>query len=269
MGALASTSTSQHIFIDAVSNVDESKYPQWIARQIGSATWDWSNQFRVLDAKSAVDVFDRHGFAIFKTDLAMASLDALHQQCLDTDQHFWSTRGPGRFSINAVGNAELSGFKELIASCNLNTFLTHIICYGLRQPPCDGAWSPGVRGGDVVQPHTLWNQEMHSDAWYYKLNHMQYGFYIAVSVACCDILADNAPIRAIPWSICNHYRDFPVDLSLEAPTGSTSLLLHKGEVIIRDVRACHAGSANFTDETRMLPGFQVNGPQAPPRRWTF
>jgi len=151
---------------------------------------------------------------------------------------------------------DLEGYQCIMASQVLNSTLDSLHMRGCQSRD----WAYGVAGGDVVAAHTTSYQDLHSDQWSYPVNMMFWGYSLAISVALHDIDVRGGPIRAVPWDVLNDYSMYPKDVADESPDGSTSILMRKGQILIRDVRVAHGGSPNLLDFDRFLPGLQIFSP---------
>ena len=95
---------------------------------------------------------------------------------------------------------------------------------------------------------------------------MENGFALYVSHAVHDVPRDRAAIRVVPWSapgwteLDDHgkYAD-----CCEGKRKGFYAEMKAGDILIRDVRAAHAGSANHVSRDRVLPGVAVYHP------WTW
>ena len=91
---------------------------------------------------------------------------------------------------------------------------------------------------------------------------MEKGFALFVSLAVHDVPWDRAAIRVVPWSVPGwtevddhgNYADCFEGFYIE---------MKAGDILIRDVRAAHAGSPNHASLDRVLPGAAVYHP------WTW
>ena len=86
---------------------------------------------------------------------------------------------------------------------------------------------------------------------------MEFGLSIVVSLALHDIPADHAAIRGVPWS-CWGYKVPPyADLDEHGDLAGIRLVLLRGEFLIRDCRAAHAGAPNDHQVDGDLPSTQL------------
>ena len=90
------------------------------------------------------------------------------------------------------------------------------------------------------------------------------GLPLACSVAPTDIGVEFGPIRAYSWQMLpdeTYYNGLPIaDEIRELDPWGSRLEMFAGEALLRDVRAAHAGTPNRTDQDRVLPAFQIEGP---------
>ena len=116
-------------------------------------------------------------------------------------------------------------------------------------------WAHGRDGGDRVKAGSKSHQKLHSD-WAANQT-MEFGLAIVVSLALRDIPVDHAAIRGVPWS-CRGYRRPPyADLDEHGDRAGVRLALRRGEFLIRDCRAAHAGAPNDHQVDRDLPCTQI------------
>jgi len=221
------------------------------------AAYTYSDRLRVDadDLPSVCRVFDAHGAVIFAGDAGSDALQALEAYGLAPARPH-AFRGDGRYSINDnVFNFSSREFQPLLQSPRLCSVLTALTLQGSG----DKHWSWGRVGGDVVEQATESHQSLHSDWWSYDLHNMKFGYALCVSIACRDIGPEFGPIRFVPWSELKRYSQFPKDED-DVVDGSNFLNMHAGEILVRDCRCAHGGTANSTSLPRALPGAQVLAP---------
>ena len=90
------------------------------------------------------------------------------------------------------------------------------------------------------------------------------GLPFSCSVAPKDVGLDCGPIRAYSWEMLHdeqYYHRLPISVEFNEldPLGAR-LEMFAGEALLRDVRAAHARTPNRTDQDRVLPAFQIEGP---------
>ena len=205
-----------------------------------------------------------HGAAVIPGDLSHDCLQTLVQSAMSMKSE-WQPRSPGgRWSCNNYKLAEDAAYNKLVNSLLLANIIDLITRLGSRRaggivPPHPKSWTVGNVGGDIVEPHTMNYQPLHSDWPGLSTSEMSLGFALAVSVAPYDIDCTFAPIRIISWS---EMRSCPYsDLSSEADKTNRWLGLCRGDFLIRDVRAAHGGTPNHTGDVRVLPGVQIVSPE--------
>ena len=105
---------------------------------------------------------------------------------------------------------------------------------------------------DGYTPEWQWT---HSDWDEYDTSSMKWGFALSISVACSDIPVNHGPIAVFPWSN-RRYRKTPYP-QYDRYNQQFCVTMLEGEILIRDVRAAHCGTANMYSMPRALPGFQI------------
>ena len=127
-------------------------------------------------------------------------------------------------------------------------------------------WTIGTRGGDKVKAGSQSHQLLHSDWPEYSTRSMKKGFALAVSLAVHDVPSHRAAIRVVPWSAPG-WTELDDDGTYADCIGGMRQGFYAemlaGDILIRDVRAAHAGSANHASQDRVLPGVQIYHP------WTW
>ena len=218
-----------------------------------------SEMLRVRNLDNLVDAFDRHGAVIIPGDIDIETLLDLEKVLLQSP-HKQSRHPGGRASYNAPQNAELAGFKSIMASSVLHKALDALTAYSMQGRGVGTSWQYHLCGGDEVDPGNTNYQDLHSDWPSYPTKSMMYGYAIAVSVAPRDIGVEFAPIRLVPWSRLNNC--YPVLSAGDSDMflNGSEVTLRAGEILIRDVRAAHGGTPNLCSTPRCLPGLQVLSP---------
>ena len=89
----------------------------------------------------------------------------------------------------------------------------------------------------------------------YSTRSMARGYVLAIPVATSDHEVDGGLLRIGSWSNMQTHA-YPIFLH-ELPSLCESLRMRRGEMLIRDVRACHGGSAHAGQLDRPLPGIQI------------
>ena len=179
--------------------------------------------------------------------LTAHSLDQLHDCYLQSP--FWRQRCAKRWSCtNPSNNYQDDRWRCMweapIASCMLQWAASYS-----EYPICIGS-----SGGDFVEPGAL-AQGLHTDWVEYSVRSMKWGFILAISVAVTDHEENGGLIRIVSWSNFETHK-YP-QLPSESPDLCKSLQMKRGEMLIRDVRACHGGSAHSGLFGRPLPSVQA------------
>ena len=199
----------------------------------------------------------KHGFAILPSGFSSQYLKEFcqHLSHLDLQErhHERSPYDKTHFSFN--GHPQLD--KEMYGQI----FACEELCEALHM--LTPHWWIGTHGGDKVTGGSKSHQLLHSDWPQYSTTSMDHGFALAVSLAVHDVDENRAAIRAVPWSnpgwadVDHHgcYAD-----CFEGERAGFYLKLKKGDLLIRDVRAAHAGSENQDYRDRVLPGVTICHP---------
>ena len=161
----------------------------------------------------------------------------------------------GRRSINSWDNKKLIGYKVAFNDEVLVDAMSRILEGG----HANTRWYIGTPGGDRVGPWCTEYEPLHSDSWWYPLTSMRFGYNLVVSISCTASKIHVGPIRLRGWDDLKDYNQFP-SVEVEANKSACAVLMEPGEMLVRDCRCAHGGSANFSDETLILPGFQVTTP---------
>ena len=77
-------------------------------------------------------------------------------------------------------------------------------------------------------------------------------------IALCDVPAEHAALRVVPWSVPGWQRLPYPDKEEQGMLCGCSLPLQKGDVLLRDCRMAHAGMPNESSIDRVLPGSPLN-----------
>ena len=226
----------------------------------------WSEHVRYETKHSGlVQTFDKYGVVLFDSGLPCSTLSDLYDSMLRCPHK--SSRGGSRWCTNHADNRKLKCYNEVMCLESLHMALDQLTEFSLmtwtaEQRP-KSTWQFNSRiGGDVVPAKELTSQRLHTDWGTMATSSMVYGFCLAVSVAPGDIDPTMAPLCLIPWSEpCARKNSGSYYFGLGELPASYLLTLKKGEIMIRDVRACHGGTPNVSSVPRCLPGFQVLSPQ--------
>jgi len=194
---------------------------------------------------------DHHGYAVLDSGLSNDQLEELHTCFMNAPTHTWTSRAPGhRHSCSHGDNGVHSNtaWGYIYNNPMADAFL-EIVARHTESSVCIG-----VSGGDLCEPGAL-AQSLHSDFCSYEICCMKWGFSLSISVATRDISISDGPMRIVPWS--NRAGHSYPDMLLEEPLMATPLCMKAGEMLIRDVRCPHGGSAHFGSAPRALPSTQV------------
>ena len=194
-------------------------------------------------------VFDEQGYVVVPSLLSDLQLTALHKAFLNVPKLRWEPRDPNnRWSCTHRLN-NLDPDWPLVWQCPMVDAFVKGVCELLDCQVCVGSV-----GGDVVSPGAR-AQQLHSDWGRYDLCSMKYGYIMAVSIATVDVGAELAPLRICSWSDRRGHK-YP-QFGIETSDLCVSVTMQRGDLLIRDVRTCHGGSANFSSVSRPLPGGQI------------
>ena len=206
----------------------------------------YSEAFFNVVAKELAEVVDEKGFVVFPSGLQDNALQEIAEAFMSSPK--WVGRSPGnRWSVNSEANYNQNQSWQRLHQGLAGQVLTQL-AQRSGHPLCIG-----VAGGDYALPCNA--QSLHSDFLSYDICCMIYGYSLCVSVAVEDIKVEDGPIRIVPWSDRNGHA-FP-DMISEHPSMAVMVTMKKGDMLIRDVRCPHGGSAKFTEKGRLLPGLQV------------
>ena len=195
------------------------------------------------------DKFYEDGFVVVPSLLSPHCLDQLHDCILRSPfrrqgnpcSKRWSCTNPGN---NGHDNRWRCMWESPIAKAMLQLAASYC-----KLPMCIGS-----SGGDVVQPGAQ-AQSLHSDWTRYSVRSMKFGFVLAISVAVTNHEKNGGLLRIGSWSNFETHK-YP-DLPLESQDLCESLQMKRGDMLIRDVRACHGGSAHAGRLDRPPPGVQI------------
>ena len=196
-------------------------------------------------------VYD-HGFAITSSGIEEKQLNDFHlhlESLQDLDALERSPYDKTHYGFNKHPDLDYRFYDNLMETPHLKN------CLDLLVP----GWKRGRYGGDRVKAGSTSHQKLHSD--WSAYTSMEFGFAIAVSLALRDIPADHAAIRGVPWSCWGYKREPYADVNEDGQRAGVRLSLFRGELLIRDCRAAHAGAPNDHHVNRNLPGVQILSPQ--------
>ena len=119
-------------------------------------------------------------------------------------------------------------------------------------------------GGDTVRAHALTDQYIHSDGYTQRPNDADLCLveWLVASVAVHDIERYQAPMWICSWETMMSWKDDvpptePADVDRLTQAGKYCTM-HKGDLLLRDPRVWHKGTANKTRMIRFLPGLVLD-----------
>jgi len=225
-----------------------------------------ASSFNLGDMSAATEFFTQNGFVIFQNVLDTSVCQHLDEKFRAVD---WVSvndfnrrdEDGGRFSMAGSESWYWPGTWAMLEQPYVYEFIQ-----GAFQDPYRRIHITKI-AGDGVRGNVLTNQEIHSDGC--GLMRLKYNpkivdkspACIAVSYAVHDIGIDQAPMRITTWDQQDIYAE---KFGSTPPSEDASEFLPMlrvavplGWCIIRDVRVWHSGTANRTDQTRILPGYAV------------
>ena len=196
-----------------------------------------------------LDKFYQHGYIVVPSLLSPDALDMLHD-CHLRSSH-WRIGNPcsRRWSCTNPCNNHGDDRWRVIWEAPLAARMLMMASKFCELPMCIGS-----AGGDLVQPGAQ-AQSLHSDWPRYSARSMKWGFILAVSVAVTDHEESGGLLRLGSWSDLPTH-EYP-DLPLESVDLCECLHMKRGDMLIRDVRVCHGGSAHAGQFDRPLPCVQI------------
>ena len=222
------------------------------------------------DLLRQVSIFRKCGFVIIRDLVGGHQCDGLLEFCKTHMQEFCTEnnfRRVGHWSCNSWLWWQCDALLDVMSSAVIHELMTSILGDKWAR------WHFVKLAGDFVTSACDYNQLVHSDGcgkldleYWWSHREQQYKVWgdtwpasIAVSVACHDILPDNAPMAiARSW---DHHKSFSVvhgsDISRMHIDDDDMLrvTLPRGWLVVRDIRLAHCGTANRLSHTRFLPGF--------------
>ena len=230
---------------------------------IGCTMTAWSDELRAHDLSELRTILDMHGCAIVQTHATMDSLESLHNFMVSSERAY-RPREAGRYSINAPNLEVHPAFAPLNDSPIINACIDELVrvsTLNMQGPHRNWLWKPNGTGGDIVMPHTYQYQHLHSDDPNYPTSSMLRGYSLCIGLAVTLVHLDFAPTRLVSWSTMKKL-PYPEDATEPVVYGKEFMLtLKPGEAVIRDSRAAHSGTPNYTDAPRPFAQSQVLMPQ--------
>jgi len=201
----------------------------------------------------AVDIFHRDGFVAIKDALspeqlarAQAGSERVVQEQLDATALEAANRGYARFSFGSqIHHPEWAMLIDLPTTLPIVEKILgeDLICFG-------GGGDYSIPGAEI--------QHLHSDVGEFLNDPKQKvtfqdlpTFFVVINFLMCDFEVENGAIRFIP---CTHRsRGAPPSLEDEPEwMQNNHTCAPAGTAIIRDVRCWHGGTANHSDQPRVM-----------------
>ena len=149
----------------------------------------------VSDISDAAFVLDTHGCCVFRSCLEDDFLLAWRLAMGKVDRKGCSEREPfdgTHFSFNSCRDLPTHHYQRLIEDQNLRHVVNTLLTPG---------WCVNRCGGDVVTGGSTSAQPLHSDWDKYPTSSMKWSYALVASIALCDVPAEHAALRVVPWSV--------------------------------------------------------------------
>ena len=218
-----------------------------------------SDRYRAQSIDEAASILQEHGFVIFASGMNTGDLKQMSSTLSNNGVR--NPRGHVQSMAHWTNAACMACFTT---ASNVIKVISDVVSW--ENPSLRDKWTVSQRGlgGNVCLGRTLGWQDLHSDWPQLPTMWRDSGLPLACCVAPEDIGLDGGPIRAYSWKILPeeqiyHQMPFSQESITLDPLGAR-LEMIAGEALLRDVRVAHAGCPNLTDQDRVLPAFQIEGP---------
>ncbi|CAD7973074.1 unnamed protein product [Amoebophrya sp. A25] len=200
----------------------------------------------------------RDGFYVLRNAISADLADRVRSKCatvsddmLSKDPHRLGNRGNRRYSLGSAQKTHhLVHEPEWVEL--LNTEKIHQLVDLLGDYMVVGG------GGDLVLDRTDTHQWLHSDLPREEMYDSARAPALAVNFAVHDIDCEMGSLRIFPGSHRMLFESVKVGEEKRKLLGGVKYVcpLRKGDAVIRDLRAWHAGSANLSKRTRYFPNIE-------------
>ena len=230
-----------------------------------------------ISAADAVASYRRHGACLVRLEFTESwgfALDELQRWCceagdyVERNPHWLSklSRAEGcdspssRHSLNHWSNSNYPEWQAMLKEMQCHSSVVSDLLLSLAVDTGYSSFKHGLCGGDLVRPHGITGQKVHSDGGRPCSEHeLRNTPWMAMSIAVYDIGLTNAPLSF--WGIDSmrgHY-DKAVP-SARAEVGlnfeETLVCMSRGDILVRNPLVWHCGTGNQGGLTRYLPAIQ-------------
>ena len=194
-----------------------------------------SDDFLCTAPEEVYDMVMDHGFARISSGIDGQELDAFNAHLETLEDRAETERGPydkTRYSLNGHPDLDHRFYDRMLDTPVLQDCLDRLL----------PGWERGRYGGDRAKAKAQSHQALHSD--WPDYTSMKFGLAVCVSLALVDVPAEYGAIRCVPWSCRGYGRPPYPDVDENGHLAGLRLSMRRGEFLLRDCRAAHAGAPN-------------------------
>lgn len=229
-------------------------------------------------AADAVASYRRHGACVVRLELTESwgfALDELQRWCCEAGDYVernprWLSklsRAEGcdspssRHSLNYWNNSNQTEWQAMLKELRCHGVVSDLLL-SLAADTGHSSFKNGVCGGDLVRPHGITGQTVHSDGGRPCNEHeLRNTPWMTMSIAVHDIGLTNAPLSF--WGIDSMRGYYDKELAVPSACAEVGLnfeetlvCVSRGDILVRNPLVWHCGTGNQGGLTRYLPAIQ-------------